>query len=143
MIQRLTINLCILLLLFFSTASESQASKDLTKEGANHLLASGKFKPVSSKKDIPKLWWPTMNLEGVSDIGGAFSAGCTGNEPHRRLLLASVSEPYALSLTEQGGIAYFVEFKIYKHEENSFRQIYFEQVREPRIKEIRQKLGVK
>jgi hypothetical protein len=113
----------------------------ISKESADKLLSSQKFKPVKSKNEIPKLWWHAEDLENLSDIGGAFDAGCTGQGPHRRLMLGAVNEPYSIVITEQGGIAYLTEFKVYKHEGNSVHLIYSEMIRDPRVNEIRKKLG--
>jgi hypothetical protein len=123
-------------------AAEDDSAK-LSKDAADKLLVSGHFKPVKSKNELPNIWWQAIGLNNMSDIGGPFSAGCTGTAPHRRLLLAAVDEPYAIILSESGGIAYMTRFQIYKHEKENVREIYSEYVQEPRIEEIEKKLGIR
>jgi hypothetical protein len=125
-----------------SECKAADETPNISRQQADGLLSSGKFKHVRSKSEIPKVWWQAMSLEHMSDIGGPFSAGCTGTEPHRRLITGAVNEPYAIILSEQGGIAYMCELRIYKHDKDAIKSIYFENVFNPRIAEIQKKLGV-
>jgi len=135
----------LLLLLFMSAgAAPVRAADDasmMTRQQADTLLASGRLRHLRSKSEIPKVWWEAMGLDGMSDIGGPFSSGCTGPEPHRRLITGAISEPYAVLVTEQGGIAYFTELRLFKHKKDAVKCVYHESVREPRLNEIREKLG--
>ncbi|HEY9791515.1 MAG TPA: hypothetical protein V6D22_14025 [Candidatus Obscuribacterales bacterium] len=137
--------MCIAALLVGSSTFEASMSaaepQMMTKQQAEALLASGKFHHVKSKSEIPKLWWKAMTLDGLSDIGGPFSAGCTGTEPHRRLMAAAVSEPYAVTVTEQGGIAYMTDIRIFKREKDSVSSVYYESLHDPRLHEVLKKLG--
>lgn len=146
MMRRLTVVLASNILVAFAGDGASRASYDasskITREAADSLLVSGNFKPVKSKKEIPKLWWQALGLDSLSDIGGPFSSGCTGAEPHARLKLSAVSEPHAIVIFERGGIAYMTVFEIYKHEKDGIRLVYTEDVSQPRFAEIQRKLGV-
>ena len=114
----------------------------MTKQQANSILSSAKFKSVHSRNEIPSKWAQAMNLDKFSDIGGPFSAGCTGTESHSRLMEAAVSEPYGFAMIEFGGIAHFFEFRLFKQENGSIKQVYNESVLPPRISEIRKTLGI-
>jgi hypothetical protein len=115
----------------------------ISKRQADALLSSGKLKPVKKKAEMPKIWWSAMNLDSMSDIGGPFSAGCTGSEPHRRMVAGAVAEPYGVLIEEQGGIAYMMELRVFKHEKNAVKRVYSEMVMmEPRRTEVLKSLNV-
>ncbi len=114
----------------------------ITRQQADDLLSSGKFRPVRSRDEIPKLWWDGMGLEGMSDIGGPFSAGCTGPGAHKRVIAAAVSEPFAVLISEQGGIAYFATFAVFERKQRGVQCVYRETgVLEPRLSELLKKFA--
>lgn len=118
----------------------AQGKKKMTKEEAEALLSASKFTKVKSRNDIPKVWWEAMGLENMSDIGGAFSAGCTGPAPHVRLAAGAISEPYALTVSEHGGFAYYHRLNIYKRDNGKIECVYTEMMQPPRVDEIIKKL---
>jgi hypothetical protein len=126
---------------FTPPMSAAEPATTMSKQQVDTLLASGKFHRVKTKAEVPKVWWKAMELENLSDIGGPFDPGCTGNQPHRRLVAAALSEPYGVMVSEQGGIAYMTEFRVFKHEKDAVTSVYFENVREQRLREILKKLG--
>jgi hypothetical protein len=112
----------------------------LTQKQADEVIASGKLKRLKSKSDFPKIWYREMGLDDMSDVDGSFSVGCTGNEPHTRMIAGAVSEQYGLLIYEQGGIAYFRNLKLYRRENNKVECVHSESVDEARIKSIEGKL---
>ncbi len=121
---------------------QSADSSLMTKQQADSLLASSKIKAVKKKSDIPKIYWDALGLEPMADVGEKFDAGCTGSGPHSRLIAAGVGDAYACIISEQGGIAYFRRFRVFKNENNSVKCVYTEMVnQDQRCDEIRKKLS--
>jgi hypothetical protein len=124
---------------------DAQAGGDdtmtLTKQQANEVIASGKLKRVKSKSDFPENWRSGMGLTDMADVNGPFSAGCTGPEPHSRMIAGAVSDHYGLLIYEVGGIAYFRNLKLYSNEKNGFACVYTESVDQQRILDIEKKIG--
>ncbi len=110
----------------------------LTKEQAEKILHSDKLKGVSKKNEIPKEWWQPMELEQVSDINGPFSSGCTGPEPHCRLVCAAVSNEFAATIVESGGFAYFIKLRLFEKKAGQITSVYTELIQEARLKELRE-----
>ncbi len=112
----------------------------LTQQEALGVITSARLKKLKSKLEFSKLWYDDMGLDSMSDINGPFSAGCTGAEPHCRMVVGAVSQDYALVIYEQGGIIYFRKLKLYKHGSNGVDCVYTETVNHERIGEIEGKL---
>jgi len=114
----------------------------MTKQQADSLLESSKLKSIKKKSDIPKIYWDAMGLEPMADVGGQFDAGCTGSAPHSRLVAGAVGDRYACIISEQGGIAYFKQFRVFKNENNSIKCVYTEMVnQDERCNQIKRKLS--
>lgn len=125
-----------------SAVQASHDASQMRRQEVDKLLSSGKFKHVKGKSDLPKIWWKSMELDGMSDIGGRFSAGCTGSDPHCRLMAAAVSEPYAAEVSEQGGAKYSTVFRFFKHGKDATNCVYLEYIfKKSRMAEIRKQLG--
>jgi len=122
-----------------SAAEVDQAM--MTKQQVDEVIASGKLKLVKSKSDFPEFWRASTGLTSMSDIGGPFSSGCTGPPPHCRMIAGAVSDRYGLIIYEQGGVAYFCNLKLYRHENNKVDCVYSEGVDQARIDAIRKKLS--
>ena len=108
----------------------------LTKPQAEKILQSGKLHGVKTKNDIPRAWWQAMGLEHMSDINGPFAAGCTGPEPHCRLVAAALSDESAALISETGGIAYFVHLRLFEKEGAEVKCVYEEMIQEARKKQV-------
>jgi hypothetical protein len=135
--------LCFLLTVTINlgAAASGKSAMKMTEQQVDALIASANFKRVKSKSDFPEPFAASMNLDGVSDINGPFSSDCTGSEPHSRLVCGAVSKKYALTIEEQGGFAYFQEFKLYELVNNKVEFVYSEMPSPKRITEIESKLG--
>ena len=114
---------------------------ELTKKQADEVIASGQLKQVKSKSDLPKVWYRGMGVESMSDVGGPFSAGCTGSEPHSRVIAAAISDKYGVLLYEQGGIAHFRKLKLFSHKDKGIDCVYSENIDEERIANIEDKFS--
>ncbi len=113
----------------------------MTKQEADSFLDSSTFKAVKKKADVPKVYWSATGLEQMSDIGGKFDSGCTGSLPHSRLIAGGITDSCACIISEQGGIVYLRQFKVFKNEDNKIKCIYTEMVsQDKRMDEIRKKL---
>jgi hypothetical protein len=138
-------NLVILFLALFIYSNDSQilASEKivLTQNQVDDLLASGRFKSVKSKSEIPKLWWEGMGLNGLSDIGGPFDPGCTGGKPHSRLIAAAVSQPFAVVVCEKGGRSHFGSLTVLKHVDGVVLSVYTENLQMADLPKLLEKLG--
>jgi hypothetical protein len=112
---------------------------ELTKTQADQIIASAQLKGIKSKSDLPKAWYQAMGMDNMSDAGGPFSAGCTGSEPHSRMIAAAISDKYGVLLFEQGGIAHFRRLKLFSHTGKNIDCVYSEEVDENRIANIEDK----
>ncbi|PWT97658.1 MAG: hypothetical protein C5B53_07775 [Candidatus Melainabacteria bacterium] len=141
--HRVALGLGLLVVLLLNiTVLEGRASEmELTKKQADAVINSGQLKQVKSKSDLPKVWYRGMGVENMSDVDGPFSAGCTGPEPHSRVIAAAISDKYGLLLYEQGGIAFFRNLKLYSHKDNKIDCVYEESVDDKRISEIEGKFS--
>lgn len=137
--------LCLILSTFLNltvSASEVNAmTATLTKQQADQILSSSKFKRVKSKSDFPTDWSKGMNLGDMSDVDGPFSSGCTGPEPHLRMVTGAVSDKYALIIYEQGGIAYFRTLNLFSRDNGGVSCVYSEKPDQTRIEDIESKIG--
>lgn len=124
------------------TVPEARASDmELTKKQADEVIASGQLKQVKSKSDLPKVWYESMGVDSMADVGKPFSAGCTGGEPHSRIIAAAISDKYGVLLYEQGGIAYFRRLKLFSHTNKNIDCVYTENIDEKRIADIEDKFS--
>jgi uncharacterized UPF0160 family protein len=114
---------------------------ELTKKQADEVIASGQLKQVKSKSDLPKVWYEAMGVDSMADVGKAFSAGCTGGDPHSRIIAAAISDKYGVLLYEQGGIAYFRHLKLFSHTNKNVDCVYTENIDEKRIADIVDKIS--
>jgi hypothetical protein len=113
----------------------------MTKKQAEEIIATGELKQIKSKSDLSEIWFKAMSLKHMSDLGGGFSAACTGTESHSRMIAAAISEKYGLLIAEHGGIVHICNLSLYCREKNEVIRVYSEAVNALRIAEIVNKLG--
>lgn len=144
MVKRLALLAFTLSLLAGGSAMVSAKDEDaagMTKQQADSLISS-KLTSVKAKSEIPKEFWDAMSLGSMADIGGNFDAGCTGQGPHTRLVAVALSKNAVCAIVEQGGIAYFKTFYIYKKQDDGVKCVYHEMVNDQkRCDEVKKKLA--
>ena len=61
----------------------------------------------------------------IADSGEPFSAGCTGNEPHTRLIYAGVAKDTVFVYLEHGGYAHYMTVAVYwKNDKGIYTEIW-------------------
>ncbi|HEY9788534.1 MAG TPA: hypothetical protein V6D17_24305 [Candidatus Obscuribacterales bacterium] len=113
----------------------------LSKESADNILNTTKFKAVKRKGDFPEQFHKALGLTSMSDVNGPFAAGCVGPQPHQRLIGGGISDKYFLVLSEHGGFAYFTRLSLYTRADE-VRCIYQGIISRKRLEEIEKALGL-
>ena len=97
----------------------AEQPKTLSKE-ERELFIKSTFEPVKHLKDLPLGVQSALGVNEkkrrIADAGGDFSAGCTGGPdiPHQRFIFGGTSGDRCFVYYEQGGIARFLYFQLYK-----------------------------
>lgn len=94
----------------------------MSDEDVVKFIDSDKLEILKTKAAVPEA--VIKQFGRISDPGGPFSGGCTGPDPHSRMILAARQANLVLFCYESGGFAYYRKATIYKIEGQSAIKVF-------------------